>query len=391
MKPVDQSSIRTGNLMRMWDVLVARGEVSRQTLADALGLSVMTVGNLVEQMNATGVLNVRTVPRQRRPGGVPTGRKAEVVSISRSRHALLMVNLSGRRIFRRRLLAMDASFLTEEKLYVSQEGLTYEENLRWFLLETRERAPDEAEGREIAGVAVVTPGPYIEALDTVQSRRVPDVSGLRIKALLLETLGIRECLVEEDVKLALRAYAPVGDYTGARLIYYLHIGEGVSGAVSHVGEVVLGRNAAVGDAGQMIGTAGIPFEDLVSLRHFAHRLNIPESAVLRRDMLRARMSAVAGAEPERYRRTLKMLVPPITEMLYNIVCMLDPDLVLVDIRYAAPFEGMLLSALDESLRAMMARSPLSPPRLMPAELGVHALTQGLTRALVVAWMRALTQ
>ena len=80
MKPLDQSTIRKQNVRKILDLLTAKSPRTRQSLAEATGLSLMTVTNLVDQLKAQSVLELAPVARS--CGIKPlSGRKAENISL----------------------------------------------------------------------------------------------------------------------------------------------------------------------------------------------------------------------------------------------------------------------------------------------------------------------
>ena len=97
MKLFDQSSIRKQNILKILDLLTCQSPRTRHSLAEATGLSLMTVTNLVDQLKEQQVLELAPVPR---PGGERriSGRKAENISLCGGGHAWLIIDLSGKHI-----------------------------------------------------------------------------------------------------------------------------------------------------------------------------------------------------------------------------------------------------------------------------------------------------
>ena len=133
MKSLDQSSIRKQNIRRILDLLTVHAPRTRQSLAEATGLSLMTVTNLVDQLKEQQVLELAPVPRcgGERPS---SGRKAENISLRGSGHAWLIVDLSGKH-FRYTLLGFDLSILYEKNCTAGGEYLP---RLTAFLSSIRE-------------------------------------------------------------------------------------------------------------------------------------------------------------------------------------------------------------------------------------------------------------
>ena len=203
MKSLDQSTIRKQNVRKILDLLTVQSPRTRQSLAEATGLSLMTVTNLVDQLKAQQVLELTPVPRCC-AGKPASGRKAENISLKGSGHAWMIIDLSGRN-FRYTLLGFDFSLLYEKNC--AEEG-SYLPRLEAFLCGIRDELNSVLCGRALLGVAVVAPGPYEIASDTVYNQRLPELNAVRIKSLLQRCLGDYNYYVDEDVKFAVRAFAP---------------------------------------------------------------------------------------------------------------------------------------------------------------------------------------
>ena len=111
MKLPALSSIRKQNLRKVLDLLTLASGVTRLELAEAAGLSNMTVTNLVDILKEHGVLRLQTLQREgsARPA---QGRKAESISLSGEEKAWLLVDISNRQ-FTLTLLGFDVHPLLE--------------------------------------------------------------------------------------------------------------------------------------------------------------------------------------------------------------------------------------------------------------------------------------
>jgi len=91
MKPFDQSAIRKQNVRNILDLLTLQSPRTRQALAEATGLSLMTVTNLIDQLKEQQVLDLAPVARS---GAIKraSGRKAENISLCGTHHAWLIVD-----------------------------------------------------------------------------------------------------------------------------------------------------------------------------------------------------------------------------------------------------------------------------------------------------------
>ena len=149
MKQNSLTAIRTENLRRLLDLLTLASPMTRQEMAERTGLSLMSVTNLVDVLKEQDVLRLTPLRRQ------SMGRRAEAISLSGEKKAWLTLDISSR-VPRLLVLGFDLSLILEERETQSVDDL---EGLRTFLRRVKDKLPQALEGREVLGVAVVTPGP----------------------------------------------------------------------------------------------------------------------------------------------------------------------------------------------------------------------------------------
>ncbi|MBQ7887106.1 MAG: ROK family transcriptional regulator [Clostridia bacterium] len=380
MKPLDQSAIRKQNVRKILDLLTVQSPRTRQSLAEATGLSLMTVTNLIDQLKEQKVLELSPVARS---GGVrASGRKAENISLCGAHHAWLLIDLSGSR-FRCALLGFDLSLIHE--VNCAEEG-AYLPRLEAFLCSVRREIAAPLQSRTLLGVAVVTPGPYEIASDTVYNQRLPEINNVKIKALMQRCLGDYDYYVDEDVKFAVRAFAPVIEQDPCELLYYLFIGEGVGGAAVHNGNMLRGLNATAGDAGQLTTPGGATYESLLSLSSFAASLGCPAEDV--RSML-ARLQRVSQSNPEEYLKALDRAADSTSDMLYSVLWVLDPSHIIIDCRYALSFEADFIRLINEKLSARLSASGKRFPTIVPAPQGMSSIVRGAVQVLQREWIERI--
>ena len=80
MRPIDLTAIRKQNLVKLLDLMTLAPGRTRQELAEAAGISQMTVTNLVDLLKEQDVLQMKPVQRggRERPA---QGRKADEISL----------------------------------------------------------------------------------------------------------------------------------------------------------------------------------------------------------------------------------------------------------------------------------------------------------------------
>jgi len=382
MKPLAQSAIRKQNIRSILRLLTLHSPRTRQSLAEATGLSLMSVSNLVDQLKACQVLEL--LPMERPDTQKPaSGRKAENISLSGAHHAWLMLDLSGK-AFHATLLGFDLSVLWERSSVPAADD--YVHCLSAFLKTVRLSLPQVLSGRALQGVAVVTPGPYDVASDTVHNQRLRALNGVHIKQLLQRELGDYPYCVDEDVKFAVRAFSPLIEQEQCELLYYLFIGEGVGGAAVHGGNLLRGLNATAGDAGQLLAPCGETYENLLSLSAFAASLHcMGEDA----DRLSEQLQLLSDDAPEAYRSTLQQAAQTTADMLSGVLWVLDPSHIVIDCRYAAPFESAYIDAVCRALQVHFSASNRALPVIMPAPGGMRSVLRGAVQALQQDWVERI--
>ena len=382
MKPIALSSIRMQNLSKVLDLLTLSPAMTRLDLADATNLSQMTVTNLVELLKKQGVL--RFTPMQRSEGTRhPQGRKADAISLSGEKKAWLIVNISSRQ-FSMKLLGFDLAPLLE--LHDDQQG-DYLPRLEGFLQESRPKVHSALAGRELLGVAIVTPGPYEISSDTVNNQRLPQLNGVRVKELFRRCLGPYEYYVDEDVKFAVRAFTDLTVLPECEVLYYLYIGEGVGGSAVHGGNMLRGLNATAGDAGHLLGKGGATFESRLSTGAFTHLLGLEDS--LSPENLHSTLLRLSEEDPARYDAALDEMAAITAKMLHAVLWMLDPTHIIIDCVYARPRESAFIAAVEKHLQQHFDGETRLLPQLIPCKPGVSSVLRGAVSVLQRAWLERL--
>jgi len=380
MKPFALSSIRRQNLVKVLDLLTLAPAMTRQELAEAAGLSLMTVTNLVDLLKEQGVLHFNPIHRECVTRH-PTGRKADAISLTGARKAWLLVDISNS-LLTMTLVGFDVGLLLA--LHDDQRG-DYLPRLEQFLRSGSRQVLAALGDRELLGVAVVTPGPYEISSDTVNNQRIPQLNGVKIKELLRRCMGSYEYYVDEDVKFAVRAFSDLFVLHQCEVLYYLYIGEGVGGAAVHGGNMLRGLNATAGDAGHLIDRRGATYESRLSTDAFARRLGLAESPAPEA------LQQLADADPARYDAALEDMAAAAAEMLHGVLWMLDPTHIIIDCVYARPRGDVFMQALSRHMRSHFEGENRILPQLFPGASGVSSVLRGAVRVLQRAWLdRILT-
>ena len=380
MKPIALSSIRHQNLCKVLDLLTITPSMTRLELSEAAGLSQMTVTNLVDLLKEQSVLRLKPIARddKDRPA---QGRKADAISLSGENKAWLIVDISNRQ-FAMTLMGFDMATLME--LRDDQQG-EYLARLEAFLRDGHEQVLRALQGRELLGVAVVTPGPYDLSSDTVNNQRLPQLNGVKIKALLRRCMGDYEYYVDEDVKFAVRAFSDLIVSNQCEVLYYLYIGEGVGGAAVHGGNMLRGLNATAGDAGHLLGRGGATFESRLSTEVFIRALGLEDSPEKHPDALHR----LAEEDPARYDAALDDMASVTAKMLHGVLWMLDPTHIIIDCVYAHPREATFIAAVEKHLQLQFMGENRILPRIFPSAPGLSSVLRDAVCALQRAWLERI--
>lgn len=388
MRKIDQFSIRKQNIEKIWNVLVKERQASRQTLAQETGLSLMTVTNLVDLFNAQQVLQSVTAPTKRVAGHSSAGRKAELLSVRNDTHAWLVLDLTSEH-FRMCLLSLDGSLRHADDTYAYDPEQAYAENLAVFLRQVRNGIGTQLDGRILLGIGVITPGPYHADTDTVFNKRIPALNAVALRETLRREIGDYTYVIEEDVKLAIRAYLPQAMRNDIDLMYYIYLGEGVGGAIAHHGEVLRGLNAVTGDAGQAVYEKRRTYEEALSLRAFAAGLLEGPLECLSEEQILERLEVAAAENPEAYRKAFDGILVILAELLVNLFWVIDPEMVVIDCRYAAPMAEWFLQQLKAATQARLPADFTQAAQLISAYPKTHSATLGAIQALTREWFELI--
>ncbi len=380
---LDQAAIRRQNTLKILELLSAGPAMTRRELAHQSALSLMSVTNLVDLLKEQNVLSFGAVehtgPKRR-----GTGRRADSISLRSEGHAWLIVDISGRG-FRFSLRGFDMSPLWEGS---DEEGDgDYSGRLEVFLHELNAGLTDALAGRELLGVAIVTPGPYDVDSDSVLNLRLPQLDGIRIKALFRRCLGEYDYYVDEDVKFAVRACVPGSDLAQYELLYYLYIGEGVGGAALHQGNMLRGLNAVAGDAGQLTSGAGTTYESRISLAAFADALGM--NAARGAAELEQALTAAAADHPDAYAAALRPIACTTADMIHSVLWLLDPSHIVIECGYAEPYREQYIGWINDTLHAMPGASGRRMPVISLAPDDSHNVLRGATQALRRLWVERI--
>ena len=381
MQLIAQSSIRRQNLTRIVDTLSGSGGITRQEIVRRTGLSLMSVSNLIDTLAPHGAVDVLTDKKTR--GSV--GRPAELISLAARQLVFAVIDLISLS-FRFDLVALDGSQLGDTSMFPYDPANSYQENLEAFLKKHQQVLSDL--GNRVLGIAIAVPGPYDAHRDRVVNKRIPELGDIPLKALVQDILGHSRIFVDEDVKFAVQdsmEYAPSGSGT---LMFYLHLDEGVGGAVVHDGTILRGLNAMTGDIGQLDSGVRGTFESRTSMAAFSLLLGLdPEQVKTNRDLMAQRRTA----KPELYQAALNRLADETARMLDALGWIIDPHVFVIDCTYLNDEDkAQFANLVTDKMKEIAWEDSLHRPKVRMTGGSLSQVSRGAARTLRNLWIRDLS-
>lgn len=340
MAQIEQQQIKWANTRALFSVLIGTDAltVSRAELAAATGLSLMTVGKIVDNLTAIGA--VVQVKDER----ILAGRTARLVTLNADRHALVL-DLCGRDY---RLSVLDLRcHVVDEVVYPYDDDLRPEENLVKFLANRQLYLRTPRDPAACMGVGVLLPGAYDAATDRMLGTFQPPSVPVFLQKTLAPLFPALPLTFRSDAQAAIMAASASMHSEDDRL--WLSLDLPITGALVMGGRPQLGATGCAGRYGELnVGTNFTLGEAMLSLHNPAER------------------GAAVGVA------------------LYSLISALDPAAVQIEAR--EPFDAAFLDAMHDRLARLSGGSPLPP--VTAAQRAVTAPVLGMATELRETWLMA---
>ncbi len=242
MERINLSSIKKESVRAIFNAITGKEQISRAEIAEITGLSLMTVGKVVD------ALLERHVIIQSKEIKNMAGRRAGLVSLNTDKF-FMIIDLTSRNMS---MTVMNIALNIVDKIvYEYNSDFYYEENLYIFMKNVKIYTLRHLEMSEAAGIGVVLPGTYAPDTDTVVSSRVPELAQTHVKAIIEDVLRAPVEMLEKDVLTAAASNLADLEKEQVGSVVYVCIGETISGALISGGDILQGREAYAGDIGRM--------------------------------------------------------------------------------------------------------------------------------------------
>ncbi|WP_336630637.1 MULTISPECIES: ROK family transcriptional regulator [unclassified Microbacterium] len=364
--------VRRANLSRVLRLVHEDGPLSRAALTDATGLNRSTIGALVGDLSAAGLVQEGAPDLQRRVGrpspNVSAAAGIVAVAINPEVDAVTVA-----------AVALDRTVLVRERIEVPE--LTTTHRVASMAAECIERwRRDVLAGCRIVAAGIAVPG-LVRAEDGLV-RRAPhlDWTDAPLRDQVAEATGLPTA-IDNDATLGALAESLYGAGRGVRDLVYVNGGaSGIGGGLVIDGHLVRGAGGYAGELGQNRPGIANPadrrspergtVEDEVSRARLLAVLGLMSADEPTLEAaIRASSSVEAVAEVDRQRRIL-------ATALANAVNVLNPSVVVLGGFLATLLEqdpeGLLAAVGEQAMRTNAEQLQLRPAALGPDRLLVGA-------------------
>lgn len=386
MRTIGQSDIRRQNLEKMLTVLIRLKRATRQELSRETGLSLMSVSNLVTQLDGQGVLRFSPAPDA--PGFEivhATGRRAQLIELALEDAIWLALDLTGSR-FRLYILRLDGTAVLPYWSHQSDMLEPLESELLTFLA----RAASEARigTKRLMGIAAIIPGASSRENGASPDNRFTGINPARLAETLRRACAVRHALVDEDIRLSVRAFLPPGGAERDDLLQYLYISEGVSGVTAYQGEALHRRGESAGSLGQVMSETGRCYADELPLRALAHRVMGGECPSTGECALTNGIVSIALEMGSEFSAILANHARLLARLLHTVVCTINPTRIVIECRYAStlPHADEFKAATRAALADMLSGERRYSPDILFVNLAQPSALTGAARALTALWL-----
>lgn len=238
--------LRERNCARVIDALRRQGLASRSDLARMTGLSRTTIGSLVAELQARGL--VVEQPEGRRQAG--RGRPPVLVRLDRSAGVAVGIDFDHDRV-RVALADLSSAVLGEDCVDIDVDHSASDAIGAAVAMVDGLRVAAGVDADQLIGAGVGLPGPIDRRTGTVGSAVImPDWAGLPAQEALAERLGLR-VQVDNDANLGALAEAAFGAGRGLSHLVYVRLGSGVGAGLVMGGRLHHGVAGLAGEIGHV--------------------------------------------------------------------------------------------------------------------------------------------
>ncbi|MGM9626067.1 MAG: ROK family protein, partial [Eubacteriales bacterium] len=247
MERINLSSIKKESVRAIFTAITGKDQISRTEIANITGLSLMTVGKVVD------ALLERHVVCQCKEVRNMAGRRAGLVSLNTAKF-FMVIDLTSRSMS---MSVIDIALNIVDKVtYEYNHDFYYDENLYIFMKNVKIYILRKLNMDDAVGIGVSLPGIYHADTDTVEGSRIPELASTHVRAIIEEVLRMPVTALERDVLTAAASNLADLEAENIENAAYVCIGETLSGVLISGGRLLHGRGEYAGDIGRVLTENG---------------------------------------------------------------------------------------------------------------------------------------
>ncbi len=334
-------SIKNESIKKIFNAVASSTRISRAEIAEATGLSLMTVGKVIDALLGLNIV------KQEMQTKTNVGRRAGLISLNTVHYAVVL-DLSERAFT---LSVIDLGLrLVDSMTYTYNKSFYYYDNLYLFLKSAAAYINNRPDKENMIGIGITVPGVYVSAEDKVVSTKVPELNSIPLRKTVEEILGRKVDFIMKNVKAAAISAISMIPEREKRVIIYMFMGESVDGAVYNKGSFVKGSHEFECDFGRMILRYGETLEERI-----------------------------------RNSRSDEDMANELSSSVYNIITILDPDVFIIESEL--PREpGFLVNQIKDLLSTEYGLPRSRIPEFLAGGSNFRHSSRGLVILLRDSWI-----
>ncbi len=343
MEKTSLMSIKRESVKAIFKSVAEGDNISRSEISAQTGLSLMTVGKVVDALLELGVVC------QEKEKKTAAGRKAGLINLKNDSF-MLIIDLTSID-FSMSIVDIKLS-VVDKMIYSYNSDFYFEENLFIFLKNVRIYLEQRFDMNNLIGAGITVPGKYDADTDTLSCTRIAELSGVKIKQTIEGALGVNVSFIEEDIKSAALSNINTvnGDEDGT--LSYVYIGNETVNAVTIVdGEILYGADGNAGYIKKMLVDGTKNYESVL------------EKAT-----------------------SLPSFVQATSIVLFNLAITLDPVKIIIECE-KFKLDEKVLSELKNAMQGYAGAHPL--PELLLSEGNIKHSHRGVAMKLREKWLEKI--
>jgi predicted NBD/HSP70 family sugar kinase len=353
----------------IFDALRINGALTRADLARATQLTPQTVSNIVDSLQANGLVTADEPRRQgrgqpARPYRIlPQGACAIGVQLDRHQMLGVVVDLAGAPLTRRHRQLPSGG--------PKKGGAA----LLKLIAELRAFAEERQDSARLLGLGLAMPGPF-GTMDNEDPWGMQDWQDFTLAEWLSEKTGLVSS-VQNDAAAGAIAEKMYGAAAGLENFVHLFIGYGLGAGLVLRGEVYSGAANNAGEIGQVISAAartGNPeaIEHYVSLLALCRHLGIDP----RRPGLLEHLETLFETDDKRIRPWIAQAVRHLRHAVQTLESLFDPETIIIGGQMPPGILSAMVASLEPLLPSVARRRERQRPRLTLGATGLWSAALG---------------